>query len=331
MQRKTFLRGCAAAGVSALAFAHVARAQNSVKMRFAHASPENSSQHHAALRLAQNAKAASGGVLDIRVYPNSQLGNDATVIGGVRGGNIDIMFSGANNFAGLVPQWDGLELPFLFSGPAHVARVFDGHIGQELFRPLATHGLHGLTWLENGFRCISNKNHAVERPEHVRGLKIRVSPSPMHVLIWRLLGANPVPMPIAELYQALESGAVDAQEHPISVTHAAKYYEVQKHLTMSRHVYTALPVVINQKKFNALPAPLQSALQQAAREAAQWQRADNLHNEARMIAEFRQHGMQVLENYDAQPFRELVAAGTRKEYVAKFGNDLLAAIAGADA
>jgi len=326
MKRKDFLKACGAAGLSALAFPYVARAQKTVRMRYAHASPETSSQHTASLRFAEKVKDASGGEIDIRVYPNSQLGNDMTVLGGVRGGNIDMMFSGAGSFAGLVPAWDGLELPFLFTGAEHVTRVFDGPIGDGLFDLLPAHGLQGLAWLENGFRCITTRNRAVRGPDDVKGLKIRVQPTPIHLLTWRLLGANPVPMAIGELYQALESGAVDAQEHPITIAHSAKYYEVQKHLTMSRHVYTALPLVMAKKRFDSLAKPLQTVLLESAQEAARWQRAENLQNETRLIADFRKEGMQVLETYDAESFRAIVEAETRKDFVAKMGDGLLTAI-----
>jgi len=322
MQRKDFLKVCGAAGLSAVACPFVARAQT-VRMRFAHASPETSSQHFAALQFAKNVKEASDGAIDIRVYPNSQLGNDMTVLGALRGGTIDMMMAGAGSFAGLVPMWDGLELPFLFTGPDHVARVFDGAIGAELFGQLPTHGLQGLAWFENGFRCITTKNRAVRAPEDVKGLKIRVQPTPIHILTWRLLGANPVPMAIGELYQALESGAVDAQEHPITIAHSAKYYEVQKHLTMSRHVYTALPVIMNKAKFDGLTPAQQTLLLDASLASARWQRAENLQNESRLIADFREQGMQVIETYDAEPFRAIVEKETRKDFVAKMGDSLL--------
>jgi len=318
MKRKEFLKVCAA-GLSTLAFPAIVRSQSTVRLRLAHASPETTSQQLALLQFAKNIKEASQGEIDIRVYPNSQLGNDATVLGGVRGGTIDMMHGGGI-LSGLVPECDGLELPFLYSDPAHVYRVLDGEVGQSVFARLPEFGLQGLAWLENGFRCITTRHRAVRTPEDVRGLKIRVLPSPIHILTFKLLGANPVPMPIAELYQALESGAVDAQEHPITVAHSAKYYEVQKHLTMTRHVYTALPLIMNKGKFDALSKAHQALLLEHTQQAAQWQRQNNLENEKRLIEDFRKQGMQVLESYDADAFRKVVEAETRKEFTAKVGH-----------
>jgi len=323
MQRKTFLT--AAAFAVLLGASGMARAQ-ATKLRLAHAGPESSSQHLAALEFAKLVKDKTRGRLEVQVYPASQLGNDATVIGGVRGGTLDLMMAGSVNFAGLVPRIGALDLPFLFRGPEHAYKVLDGAVGQQMMKDLEVHNLKGLSWFEVGFRCITTKNRAVRTPDDVRGLKIRTTPNPSHIQAFRLLGANPVPMPLGELYQALESGAVDAQEHPIAITHSAKFYEVQKHLTMSRHAYTAMPVVMNKTKFDALAPDLQTALVDAAQHAARFQRELNARDEAKIIADLRAKGMTVLETYDAAPFRALVGDQTRKAFVEKNGPQLLAAI-----
>src|SRR5205823_5859389 len=150
------------------------------------------------------------------------------------------------------PRIGALDLPFLFRSPEHAFKVLDGPVGAGLMKDLDSHGLKGLGWFQVGFRCITTKGRAVRTPDDVKGLKIRVPPNPSLIQAFKLMGANPVPMPLGELYQALESGAVDSQEHPISITYAAKFYEVQKNLTMSRHAYTAMPVVMNKAKFDAL-------------------------------------------------------------------------------
>lgn len=242
MQRKSFLAACAA---SLLLTGGLARAQ-ATKLRFAHAGPDSSSQHLAALEMARFVKEKSRGKLDMQVYPTGQLGNDATVIGGVRGGTIELMMAGSVNFAGLVPRIGALDLPFLFRGPEHAYRVLDG--------------------------------------------------------------------------------AVDAQEHPIAITHSAKFYEVQKHLTMTRHAYTAMPVAMNKAKFDALGPELQKVVIEAAQHGARFQRDLNAKDEARIIADLRARGMTVLESYDAAPFRQRVGDETRKAFVEKNGPQLLAAI-----
>jgi TRAP-type C4-dicarboxylate transport system substrate-binding protein len=160
----------------------------------------------------------------------------------------------------------------------------------------------------------------------VKGLKIRTTPNPTHVQAWKLLGTNPVPMPLGELYQALESGAVDAQEHPVDITHAAKFYEVQKHLTMTRHAFTAMPVVFNKQKFDALTPELQNVLVSAATDGRMFQRTLNQKNEANIIADLRKNGMTVIEAFDPAPFKALVNDDLRKSFTTKNGPELLVAV-----
>ena len=322
MNRKTFFAACAAAFL--IGGAGLAQAQT--KLRFAHAGPDSASQHLAALEFARMVKERSKGALEVQVYPASQLGNDATVIGGVRGGTIDIMMAGAGTFTGLTPKIGALDLPFVFRGPEHVYKVLDGATGNQLLKDFEGSSLKGLAWFEVGFRCITTKNRPVRTPDDVKGLKIRTTPNPSHVQAFKLLGANPIPMPLGELYQALESGAVDAQEHPISITQAAKFYEVQKYLTMSRHAYTAMPVVMTKAKFDTLAPELQKVLVEAAVAAGKFQRDMNARDEIKIIADLRAKGMTVLETYDAAPFRKLVSDETRKAFVEKNGSELLAAI-----
>ncbi|MFT3720080.1 TRAP transporter substrate-binding protein [Pseudorhodoferax sp.] len=323
MQRNTFVKFALAAlalGASALAQAQA------TKLRFAHAGPETASQHLAALEFAKLVKERSKGTLEVAVYPGSQLGNDSTVLGAVRGGTIDIMMAGSGNFSGLTSKLDVLDIPFLFRDPAHAYATVDGEVGQRLAKELESHNLRQLAYWEVGFRSITTKNRAVHKPEDVKGLKIRTTPNPMHIQAWKLLGSNPVPMPLGELYGALESGAVDAQEHPVDITYAAKFYEVQKHLTMSRHAFTAMPVVMNKKKFDALKPEQQQALLSAAQDAKLFQRQANQKNEAGIIAELRKHGMAVVETFDPAPFRAIVGEPLRQAFVAKNGPELLVAV-----
>ena len=127
-------------------------------------------------------------------------------------------------------------------------------------------------------------------------------------------------MPLAELYTALEMKTVDAQEHPLGVLWSAKLYEVQKHLSLTNHAYSALLLVMNKAKFDALPAAHQKALVDAAREAGQFQRKLNNDNTAKIVADVKKAGMQVIESVDPAPFLEITKPG-RKTFVDKFGGD----------
>jgi tripartite ATP-independent transporter DctP family solute receptor len=325
MQRLSFLK---LALCSALLATGLAAQAQVTKIRFAHAGPETASQHQAALEFARLVKERSKGMLEVQVYPSSQLGNDSTVLGAVRGGTIDMMMAGSGNFSGLSSKFEVLDIPFLFRNPAHAYQTVDGEVGQGLMKSLDAHGLTQLAFWEVGFRSITTKNRPVRTPEDVKGLKIRTMPNPIHIQAWKMLGSNPVPMPLGELYGALESGAVDAQEHPVDITYASKFYEVQKHLTLTRHAFTAMPVVFSKRKFDALSPELQKVVLSSAADAKAFQRNLNQKNEAGIIAELRKNGMAVIETFDATAFKAVVGDEVRKAYATKNGPELLAAVDG---
>jgi len=295
-------------------------------LKLGHAVAATDGQHAAAVKLAELVKQRTSGDVEITIYPANQLGNDAAMINGVRGGTIDIVSSGASNYNGIVANTAALELPFVFRSPQHAYAVLDGAVGTGVLNELAPHGLKGLAYWENGWRAFTNNKRAIRTPEDAKGLKIRSTPNPYHIQAFKLLGMNPSPMPIAELYTALETGTFDAQEHPINVTWSAKFYEVQKHLTVSNHVYSPLIVVMNKTRFDSLPANYQAIVVEAAREAAKYQRELNAQNAGRVVAELKKAGMQVVENVDMAPFRKVVSEPIARAFGEKNGAALLQAI-----
>jgi TRAP-type transport system periplasmic protein len=294
--------------------------------KLGHAVNTTDGQHAAATKMAELVKQRTNGDVEITIFPANQLGNDAAMINGARGGTIDIVSSGASNYNGIVANTAAMELPFVFRSAQHAYTVLDGAVGTGVLNELAPHGLKGLAYWENGWRAFTNNKRPVNKPEDLKGLKIRSTPNPYHIQAFRLLGMNPSPMPIAELYTALETGTFDAQEHPINVTFSSKFYEVQKHLTVSNHVYSPIILVMNKAKFDGLPANFQKIMVDAAREAATFQRNLNAQNAGRVVAELKKSGMQVIENVDMAPFQKIVSAEIAKTFAEKNGPALLKAI-----
>jgi len=201
--------------------------------------------------------------------------------------------------------------------------VLDGPLGRQLLDGLEKHGLKGIGFLEIGFRNLTNNRRPVRTVEDVRGIKIRVVPNPAHIQAWKLLGAIPTPMPWPEVYLALKTGTVDAQENPVTIIHAARLYEVQKYLSMTWHAYTAFDVVANLQKYRALPADVQRVLGEALREAFLWQRRYNREVEGGYLQRMREAGMVIEEQPDREGFRRVVAAAVAEDYVKRFGPDLI--------
>jgi len=295
-------------------------------LRFASEAPRTDTQSIAGQRFNELLKAKTNGALDIKVFADSSLGAFQAALSGVRGGTIDMAVSGSGNFAGMVPLMGIFDIPFMFKDTAHAYRVLDGKIGQDVLDKLGEFGMKGLAYWDNGWRELTNNKNPVNSPADVKGMKIRTTGSPAHIEAFKLLGANPVPMPLAELYTALEMKTVDAQEHPLGVLWSAKLYEVQKYLSLTNHAYSALVVVMNKAKFDALPPAHQKALVEAAREAGQYQRQLNNDNMAKIVADVKKAGMQVIEKVDGTPFLEATKPG-RETFVAKFGGaDIIKAI-----
>lgn len=295
-------------------------------LRMGHAVNTTDGQHAAAVKLAELVKQRTNGDVEITIFPANQLGNDSAMISLVRGGTIDIVSSGASNYNGIVPNTAAMELPFVFRSAQHAYNVLDGAVGSGVLSELEAHNLKGLAYWENGWRAFTNNKRPILKPDDAKGLKIRSTGNPYHIQAFKLLGMNPSPMAIAELYNALESGAFDAQEHPINVTWSSKFYEVQKYLTVSNHIYSPLIVTMNKAKFESLPANYQKIMLDAAREAAKYQRELNAQNAGKVVAELKKAGMQVTENVDMAPFQKIVSAEIAKSFGEKNGTALLKAI-----
>ena len=293
-------------------------AAHSETLRFASEAPRTDTQSIAGEKFSELLKAKTNGALDIKIFADSSLGAFQAAISGVRGGTIDMAVSGSANFSGLVPLLGIFDIPFMFKDSAHAYRVLDDKIGQDMLDKLDAFGMKGLAFWDNGWRELTNSKHPVKTPADVKGLKVRTTGSPAHIEAFKLLGANPVPMPLAELYTALEMKTVDAQEHPLGVLWSAKLYEVQKHLSITNHAYSALILVMNKAKYDALPPAHQKALVEAAREAGQLQRNLNNMNMKRVIEDVKKAGMQVVENVDGKPFLDATKPG-RDTFTTKFG------------
>ena len=289
-------------------------------LRFASEAPRSDTQFTAGEKFNELLKAKTGGALDVKVFADSSLGAFQAAISGVRGGTIDIAVSGSANFSGLVPLLGVFDIPFMFKDSAHAYRVLDGKVGQEMLDKLGEFGMKGLAFWDNGWRELTNNKHPVKTPADVKGLKVRTTGSPAHIEAFKLLGANPVPMPIGELYTGLEMKTVDAQEQSLGLLYSGKFYEVQKYLSLTNHAYSALLVSMNKAKFDALSPAHQKAVIEAAQEAGAYQRKLNNDNMKKIIEEVKKAGLVVIENVDPNPFME-VTKPVRQTFVAKFGGD----------
>ncbi len=323
ISRRAFLAGAGAAGAALALGALPVLAQGSRKvLRMSHGNPENDTVHKAALKMADLVRERTSGAIEIKVFANGALASDNAVVSSVRGGTVDIGWTGNPFFTGIAPKLNVLDLPFIFRDRAHVAKVMDGPIGESLRAELLGSNLVVMSTWEIGWRNITNKRRAINSPDDVKGLKIRTTPNPAHIKAFQLLGASPTPMAFTELYTALEMGAVDGQENPVTLILNARFYEVQKYLSLTQHAFTTAPLVMNKAKFDSMPPNVQKALLDSARESGLLQRKMNVETEASSVVELKKSGMQVVEQIDREPFRKIVFEEVKKDFITKYGPEL---------
>jgi len=200
------------------------------------------------------------------------LGGDVQVLSAVQGGTIDATAMNSGILQGQIKEFAIVDLPFLFNSPREADAVMDGPIGKELAAKLPEKGLIHLAYYELGFRNLTNSKHPVRSAADIAGLKIRVIQSPIYIDTFSALGANPVPMPFPEVYTALEQKTIDGQENPYSVIEANKFFEVQKYLSITRHVYNPQTLMFSKKTWDRLSKDEQAIIASAASESAGYQR-----------------------------------------------------------
>lgn len=281
-----------------------AHAQTELKL--AHAAPDTDLQQTLSLFFKEQVEARTNGSVTVTIFPQGQLGNDQAMIDGARSGIIDIVMTGLNNLTGLVPDAGAFELPFMFPNRELAYKVLDGEVGQGISAKFTQHGLKILGYPENGYRNMTNNRGPIRVPADVSGLNMRVNNSKALNDMFAQLGANPTQLPVAELYTALETGVVDAQDHPIGIVLSFKFNEVQKYLSLTQHAYSALALAINDAKFNGLTADEQKVILDVAAEAIAMQRKRAQEQEAAMIAELKAAGMEVNGDVDAAAFQAAV-------------------------
>lgn len=200
-----------------------------------------------------------------------------------------------------------LDIPFLFRDYDHARGVLDSAIGQDLLARFQPRGLIGVVWMENGFRNLTNSRREVTTPADVRGMKVRTMENQVHMRAFQTLGALPTPMAFSELVPALQQGTVDGQENPIPVIVANNLNQVQRFLSLTRHVYSPAVLIGNPAFWNRLSAADRALFQQAAAEAARANRAKVSEDEATGVDELRRRGMTVQTNVDTAAFQAALA------------------------
>lgn len=264
-------------------------------LRFAIVQPLDSNQGVGAQKFAELMEQKSGGKLTVKVFPNGTLGGETAVVSSLQGGTIDLSMIAPAILVGMAKEQAIWDFPFLFANYREVDQVFDSAVGRKLLDRLPEKGLVGLAYWDHGFRNIVNSRRPINRAEDIQGLKLRVPQSPLYIEAFRALGANPVPMPFTEVYTALETKTVDGVEQPNSAVESARFNEVQKYLTQTKHIYTPALLLMGKKAWDTLSEDERKIVRSAAEESALFQRAASRAIDQKALESLKSKGLSVNE------------------------------------
>jgi tripartite ATP-independent transporter DctP family solute receptor len=302
MIRRTLVAAAAAATLAA-PLAGFAQDIKPRLIRFGYGLNEQSNQGRAAKFFAEQVERASGGKMKVRAIGASALGPDVQMQQALIGGAQEMMVGSTATLVGITKEMALWDTPFLFSNAKEADAVLDGPIGQKVNAKLQEKGLVGLAYWENGFRNLTNSKRPITKLEDLNGVKLRVMQNNVYLDSFKTLGANAVPLPFSELFSALETNTVDGQENPYNTILSSKFFEVQKYLSVTNHVYSPWIVLVSKKWWDGLSKDEQKVLADAAKASRDFERKDTREEAGKALADLKAKGMQINELSPAEAGR----------------------------
>ncbi|OHE63407.1 MAG: hypothetical protein A2Z99_18465 [Treponema sp. GWB1_62_6] len=310
----------AAAAVLALAASN-AGAQSVKVLRLGSHLASSHSVVKTADKFAELVTAKSGGKIEIKVFPNSTIGDQRALVEGMQFGTVDMSINDAGYLSNFAPRWGICDLPYLWQDYGHVRKVEDGEIGKLLQADLLAKGIRSLGWMDSAFRNVFINKEA-KSVKDLKGMKLRAPESPVYVKTFQAMGMNPTVIPWGEVYTSVQTKVVEGFEQPAEGAFTSKMYEVTKYMIMTKHMYTVLSINISEAIWKSLTAEQRTIISAAAAEASAYGRklAEQLDGEA--ITGLVKNGMKQVEVNKAE-FQTAVSP-VWKEYGDKYkANDLI--------
>ncbi len=243
-----------------------------IVVKFSHVVAENTPKGQGALKFKELAEAALPGKVEVQVFSNSQLFGDGKEMEALLLGDVQIIAPSLAKFDRYTKKIQIFDLPFMFDDMAALDRFQSGPKGQELLDSMKSKGIKGLAYWENGFRQLTNNVRPIRSPKDLEGMKMRTMENEVHIAAWKAEGANPAPLAFGELFTALQQGTFDAQEGPINLFYDMKFYEVQKYITRTNHVYSPWPLLINPDVYNGFSDQDRAIFDQVVKDTTRYQR-----------------------------------------------------------
>lgn len=300
--RSRFVAGTASAFASiAIVRSPAKAAQFDYKM--AHGTPTNFPVHVRSAEMWDAVKRETNGAIDVKIFPNNQLGSELAQLSQLRSGALQFMIIQGVSLSSVVPGVSMDGLGFAFKDSAQAEGAYDGPLGAYLRKLIMDKGIFAFPHVFNfGMREVTSSSHPIRNAADFAGFKIRTPPAPISVDLFKTLGASPTPIVFPELYLALQTKVVDGQETPYSTIDVSNFSEVQKYLSVTNHTATIFWFLGNMDAWNALPAPMQAIVLRHAATAAVLERRDTEQQSAATADKLRRKGL-VFNSADVDSMR----------------------------
>ena len=287
--------------------------QAKMVFRVNHTLDTTSHYHKGLMYLNDLLQKKTSGELALDLYHSSQLGSERDAIEGVSMGTLEMTLVSSAPLSNFTDAFMIFDLPFIISDRNKAYAWMDGPNGQTILGALAQKNMIGLSIWENGFRNLTNSQRPVSKPEDVKGMKIRLMENKVHVASFRTLGAYPTPMPMGELFTALQQKTVDGQENPLVIIYTSKLYEVQKYLTLTGHFYAPAILIINKGVWEKLTEEQRKIMTESIAEARDWERKYCQEMDGKLAEELKKVGLEIIQPNKAEWVKALAPVYTQFE------------------
>ncbi|MEO9273467.1 TRAP transporter substrate-binding protein [Marinomonas sp. 5E14-1] len=256
---------------------------------FAHVLIDETPNGQAALAFEKEVEDKSDGRININVLPAAQLGGDVEIIEQLQMNLVQIAIPPTATLGNFEPRVQILDLPFLLPSQELMMKVLDGPAGRKILDTLEDHEMHAVNFWGAGFRHMTNNVRPIEKPEDLKGIKMRTMQSPILLSTYRNFDANPTAMAYTEVYNGLQQSVIEGQENPIANITSKKFYEVQKYMTLTSNAYHGYAAIVNKQAWDSLPEDLQAVMTTAFNNARDLSRKLTNELEASALENIKKH------------------------------------------
>ncbi|KJS23514.1 MAG: hypothetical protein VR72_01485 [Clostridiaceae bacterium BRH_c20a] len=277
-----------------------------ITLKLSHPTNESHPYHIGAKKFSELVNQKTNGQVDIEIFPNNSLGGPKETAQGLQLGTIDLGIAASAHLVSYNKNFGVLDIPFLFKDPDNAHKVLDSEVGTNLGKSLEEKNIKVLGYFDGGFRNLFNSKKNIKISEDMKGLRVRVMDSEVYIDMFKAVNASPTVLPWDDLYTSIQQGIVDAGETGISQIYTQKFFEVAKNVSLTRHTYTAAPLMVSLNKFNQLPTNVQEAIIESAKEAIPFQYQANEESEKQALEKLKEEGVNIEEQVDLASFQKQV-------------------------